>query len=824
MRTLRSVLDDHRRIIVLLADHEVDARASLTGKLLFGELQEHVAASSNAVSESAPLAAKFLDWIETDPELRDGDRLAFREVVSALPGSARVQKLQTVLDGIAKRYDAEISRIFVPLGTRGLVDRREAWSQYLRFLQGRFDRTQILKAYESEWSAVLSNVRSNEPPWKDNDDEIVGRLLPEKTVVLTFDDGPHKKHTDQILKILDSYKIKGVFFQIGRNVKGVKDGSRKVLDAGHVLANHSYDHAFLPKLTAARLDKQFDDTNAGLRGVLNAEPILFRPPYGARNSNVMKAATTRKMKTVLWNVDSLDWADPVPRSIAARVVANLSKENRGIVLFHDIHARTVAALPLILEELKKQGYRFATWNGRGFSVPDDAETLVAPDASSLYRESWAVVVGINKYKKWPQLNYAVNDANGLSKLLINRFGFKADHVFSLMDADATRERILGVLGDRLSNPDLVKKDDRVFVFFAGHGVTRQLPNGRSLGYIVPVDADTESFQSQAISMTNFQDISESIPAKHVLFVMDACYSCLALIRGGAPAGGDHGKFLREITRRTARQVLTAGGADEQVADNGPGGHSIFTWTLMQALSGGADADGDGVITATELASNVVPSVSGLSHQTPAFGSLPGGEGGDFVFELRHEGEFLSDESKQLDGEAIALNSELLRLRNAIEEKRKRNALLAQQVASAQASLAGNAAINSTTAPTVPPSVGDDLARREIDRGMGLYREKRYEEAVSAFEAALKVTPTNALAANNLGFTFGKMNRLPEAITWYEKTIQLDPRRAVAYLNLGDAYFQANRANDARRVYEQYLQLAPSSRQSAEVRKKLLLGN
>jgi uncharacterized caspase-like protein len=84
----------------------------------------------------------------------------------------------------------------------------------------------------------------------------------------------------------------------------------------------------------------------------------------------------------------------------------------------------------------------------------------------------------------------------------------------------------------LADPTMVQHEDRVLVFFAGHGATRKLASGRELGYIIPVDADLTDFEGSAISMTNFQDISEAIPAKHVLFVMDSCYSGLALTRGG----------------------------------------------------------------------------------------------------------------------------------------------------------------------------------------------------------------------------------------------------------------------------------------------------
>jgi uncharacterized caspase-like protein len=89
-------------------------------------------------------------------------------------------------------------------------------------------------------------------------------------------------------------------------------------------------------------------------------------------------------------------------------------------------------------------------------------------------------------------------------VLIRKFGFRPDHITTLLNADATRERILSALGDTLSNPKTVLRDDRVFVFFAGHGATRRLPNGHDLGYVVPYDAGTENFQGQLISMRTCQ--------------------------------------------------------------------------------------------------------------------------------------------------------------------------------------------------------------------------------------------------------------------------------------------------------------------------------
>ncbi|HLL55902.1 MAG TPA: caspase family protein, partial [Myxococcaceae bacterium] len=437
----------------------------------------------------------------------------------------------------------------------------------------------------------------------------------------------------------------------------------------------------------------------------------------------------------------------------------------------------------------------------------------------LYRDSHAVVVGINEYKGWPKLSYAVNDAQAIRDVLVNKFLFKPQNVHLLLNGEATRERILSVLGDSLADTAKVDKDDRVFFFFAGHGVTRKLPNGGAQGYIVPVDADTKNFQAQAISMTSFQDVSEAIPAKHIFYVMDACYSGLALTRGAnAAPGPDVRKYLEEITRRATRQVLTAGGSDEQVSDRGPNGHSIFTWTLLQGLEGRADANADGYVTATELASYVAPAVSSLSQQTPAFGSMVGSEGGEFVLELNHEGEFLSDVSGQLDQEAVQLNTELERIRKLIAEKEARNKKLAGEVALASAQLASLEPGHGATRAEAPSP--QDQARRENDRGMALYREKKYAEALGAFERAAQLDPQDAQAANNVGFILFKLERVQEALPWLEKTVTLSPSRAPAYVNLGDTYDKLGRKADALRAYRRYLELMPTSPLGERVKKRM----
>jgi peptidoglycan/xylan/chitin deacetylase (PgdA/CDA1 family)/uncharacterized caspase-like protein len=836
------VVERFRKIVVLLeadgslnpADRE---RARLVGRILFEENRATVESlgqrlSAEAVRGTTGGTLAFLDVLEKDPDLWDADKLVFKDLLEDLRATlaelprasaddqrliARLDEDRAALAAIQARYDREIERVLGRLATRGMPLRRQSWEEYVAKLRARYTPQAILAERASD-TAGTTDLRAG--PGREDGLETSGLGVPPKSFVLTFDDGPHPRLTDRILEILGRFGVRAVFFELGENLSTLKTddtlqptrasaASRRLLAAGHLLANHSYTHALLPRLSAPDLAREIELTNRALAEVSPASSGLFRPPYGARNARVLAALREHGMKSVLWNVDSRDWADPVPRSIADRVVREAEEQGRGIILFHDIHARTVEALPLVIETLQSRGYRFVGWDGaplaRAGAPGAAASPPVRAPGGPMYRESWAVVVGIDAYRHWPHLAYAANDARAVYDLLVRRYSFKPENVTLLLDEKATRETILEALGDRLADPARVSKEDRVFVFFAGHGATRRLSSGRSLGYIIPVDADLANYQSQAISMTNFQDVSEAIPAKHVFFVTDACYSGVALTRGAPPAGRG---YLDEVTRRSVRQMLTAGGADEEVADNGPNGHSVFTWTLLQGLEGRADLSGDGYVTASELAAYVTPAVSSLSHQTPVFGNLAGSEGGDFVFELKHEAEYLSQESGQLEDEAIRLNTELDRIRGQLAEKRARNEQLRKELEAARAQLAGG-----PTEAAVP-------APGRIDRGTVLFREKRYEEALAEFEEAARLDPRSALAANNVGFTHYRLGDMEKAVSWFEKTLALDANRAIAHANLGDALLALDRKADARREYETFLRLQPNARYADEVRRRL----
>jgi peptidoglycan/xylan/chitin deacetylase (PgdA/CDA1 family)/TolA-binding protein len=839
-----------REIIVLTdgidtLDDEVRDRIIMVGQVVFHEnvrrlgdltdrLVDDVGRSNTAIVEA------FLDRVENHADYRDADKLVFRDVFDdlgaaeqTLPASAlqkRIADDRAALTQIESLYDKEIGKAFADIQTRGMGVRREAWDSYLAFVRQKYQRDQILRQYSGDLPDSETRgggVRSK------NTSQMFGGELPPKTLLLTFDDGPHPRYTDQILKILKDNAIQGVFFEVGRNVGTIgPDGkinlaptaavSYRILAQGSAIGNHSYSHPVLPKLDEAGYTNEIDSTNELLKYVLKSDPALFRPPYGASNEGILTLAQTDHLKTMIWNIDSMDWADPVASSIAQRVMEGVNKYGHGIILFHDIHSRAIQVLPDLISTLRAQGYHFASWNGTGFASEaatrsKDEQQAAAPAPAALppvYRESWAAVIGIDDYQNWPKLRYAANDAQGVRDVLVQKYSFKPENVFVLLNADATRKNILSLLGDKLANSDMVKHDDRVFVFYAGHGATRKLPSGRDLGYIIPVDADLSDYEGGAISMTNFQDIAEAIPAKHVLFVMDSCYSGLALTRGGGMATGTM-NYMQQIASRDARQMFTAGEADQQVVDGGPNGHSIFTWTLLQALDGRADLNGDGVITATELAAYVSPSVAALSHQTPVFGNLVGSEGGDFIFDLKHQSEFLNSDSAQLGDDGIKLNTEVEKLRSENQAEAQQNEELKKQLAAAQAQLAEARGQTATRAST--PT---DRAAVLNDEGMRLYREKKYADAANEFTEAAGLNPASALYPNNAGFALFKLENYDESAKWYQQAIALDPGRAIAYLNLGDCYAKLGHNTQAKQAYEKFLQLAPTSKSAPEVQKKI----
>jgi hypothetical protein len=245
--------------------------------------------------------------------------------------------------------------------------------------------------------------------------------------------------------------------------------------------------------------------------------------------------------------------------------------------------------------------------------------------SVCYVKSRALIIGIDDYQHVSPLKYAVNDANAVAELMVRKLGFQKENVLVLTNGEATRSAIyrsfLSFAGKGTDH------NDRLVVFFAGHGFTTSSLRGE-VGYLVPSDGSPNDL-STLLRWDDLTRNADLIRSKHVLFIMDACYGGLAVTRSFR-AGAM--RFLSDMMMRTSRQVLTAGKADELVSDlGGPlPNHSVFTGHFLEALSGKAE-DNEGNLTANGVIAYVYQAVSSdsTSQQTPHYGYLHGD--GDMIF-------------------------------------------------------------------------------------------------------------------------------------------------------------------------------------------------
>ncbi|MEV4639344.1 polysaccharide deacetylase family protein [Actinoplanes sp. NPDC049548] len=178
-----------------------------------------------------------------------------------------------------------------------------------------------------------------------------------RTVYLTFDDGPSATWTPRYLAVLEKYGAKATFFATGANVRAHPRTTARIHREGHLLANHTWSHANLTRLSKGAAKSQLTRTQSALGPY---KTHCMRPPYGATNTTVRRWTKEAGLKTVLWDVDTRDWEDSqTATGIYNRVIRGV--HNGSTVLMHDggnSQRDTLAALKRILPKLKSMGYVF----------------------------------------------------------------------------------------------------------------------------------------------------------------------------------------------------------------------------------------------------------------------------------------------------------------------------------------------------------------------------------------------------------------------------------------------------------------------------------
>lgn len=248
---------------------------------------------------------------------------------------------------------------------------------------------------------------------------------------------------------------------------------------------------------------------------------------------------------------------------------------------------------------------------------------IMPDYQPLYARSYALVMGIDGYQYLPPLGAAARGARELAGYLGNLLQFETT---LLVDEQVTRDAVFRWLSAtrRAAGPD-----DRVVVYFAGHGMTRG-DASYERGYFALADSVPDEWHT-ALPMDDVIDEARYIKAKHLLYLLDCCFGGLALDGRAAP---DIPRELEYYITRPVRYAISAGGREVVDDSMAPGGeYSLFTYHLLDWLKGQEGVPASGIWRARELGNHLEAAVGRdrRSGHKPNHNYLPGSGDGDFVF-------------------------------------------------------------------------------------------------------------------------------------------------------------------------------------------------
>ena len=176
-------------------------------------------------------------------------------------------------------------------------------------------------------------------------------------IALTFDDGP-SAHTDRLLNIFNTYGGKGTFFVVGNLINGRQDTVRRIVNEGHEIAGHSWNHKQLTRISDSELNDQLMMTRAKILEVTGYDAKIVRPPYGAYNQNVKAKGEELGITFVNWSIDTLDWKYRNANTVYNHIMKYAN--DGAIVLCHDLHKTTVDAMEMAIPKLIESGYQLVT--------------------------------------------------------------------------------------------------------------------------------------------------------------------------------------------------------------------------------------------------------------------------------------------------------------------------------------------------------------------------------------------------------------------------------------------------------------------------------
>ena len=178
----------------------------------------------------------------------------------------------------------------------------------------------------------------------------------EKKIAISFDCAWGVDYTDKLLETMKAENVRCTFFAVEFWSAKYPEYLKKIAEAGHEIGTHSSTHPYMSKLDKSAIVKELTTSKEIIEKTTGKKVDLFRPPYGDYDDLLIDTAKELGLYTIQWSVDSLDWKDLSASEIKSRVVGRV--KNGSIVLFHNQGLHTAEALPVIIKELKSQGYEF----------------------------------------------------------------------------------------------------------------------------------------------------------------------------------------------------------------------------------------------------------------------------------------------------------------------------------------------------------------------------------------------------------------------------------------------------------------------------------
>jgi len=443
--------------------------------------------------------------------------------------------------------------------------------------------------------------------------------------------------------------------------------------------------------------------------------------------------------------------------------------------------------------------------------------------------SYALVIGIAKYKNLPaaaQLAYPDRDAEDVYTTLISAEGgqFPAENVHKLIDDQATDANIHDQLEHWL--PSVTKPDDRVLIYFAGHGF---VSGGKA--YLAPYDVDLHNITGSAYPMEMLgKDIGGDIKGKWKVLITDACHS------GAITPESDRAQVNASLLDlQKSLFSLTASRDREQSfeSENWGGGHGIFTYYVIKGMEGEADTNGDGIVTADELAeyvhSNVRLATQGAQNPTSERGSfdpnmvlaynpthvkvanLPPPQYGNLIIETN-----MDNTEVWVDGKSAGIVNKGTPLRlpgiapgahtiKAVRMGYEPDGPREEQVYPGQDT--------TVTVRILIARTHNHAAVEHFDKGIELYNkgsEDNYKKAAGEFKAALAMDAKYSQADLYLGRVDSALYEDQDALTAFKQAIETDPDYVEARSSYAAALLDAGDMDEAVRQLNVVTQREPDN--------------